>query len=236
MMLCSLRLLESRDEPLRGAHLEDWYTSHVWSSVIDDCFLNLDGMTIERKESTCWATKVRKNRARTTASKPNKTSARLDAIIRTVEDNFYEYGAIEVARTFKGLNSTKWIRDMFKVARSMRDMQGRLHDLVKDDQRIVRKLQVVGITNAGLQFQWVRMNNPEGYMCLLKRETLQHSPNDVNNLMDAMNLLMNVAQMKVCSHFCRVTAALTSRSKSSRTVWLLSKSAIKSRMKTFLPS
>lgn len=196
-MLCSLRLLESHDEPLRGAHLEDWYTSHVWSSVIDDCFLDLNGMTIERKESTCWATKVRKNRERTTVSQRNKTSARLDAIIRTVEDNFYEYGAVEVARSFKGLNSTKWISDMFKIARSMRDMQGRLHDLVKNDQRIVRKLQVIGITNAGLEFQWVRMNSPGGYMCLLQRETLQHFPNDVKNLMDVTELLMNVAQMKV---------------------------------------
>lgn len=155
-------------------------------------------MTIERKESTCWATKVRKNRERTTVSKRNKTSARLDAIIRTVEDNFYEYGAVEVARSFKGLNSTKWIKDGFKVARSMRDMQGRLHDLVKDDRKIVRKLQVIGITNAGLQFQWVRMNNPEGYICLLQREALQNFPNSVSDLMDAMNLLMNVAQMKVC--------------------------------------
>lgn len=62
----------------------------------------------------------------------------------------------------------------------MRNMQGRLHDLAKHDQKVMHKLQVVGVTNAGLQFQWVRMNNPKGYICLLKREALQNFLNDVN--------------------------------------------------------
>lgn len=126
-----------------------------------------------------------------------KIGSRLDGIIRTVEDDYYEYGAVEVARTFNGVTSTKWLGDSFKLAKALRDMLLRLHELVGNDQSIVKRLQVVGVATAGLSFQYIRMNHPSGYVCLLQREKLQQVPKAVHDLPDLMHLLMNVAQMKV---------------------------------------
>lgn len=199
-----LMLLEAPGEPLRTAHLEDWYSGYIWSSILDDCLLNLPRMTVERKESPCRASSIRKNRNRTNhKSTRMKIGARLDAIIRTVEDDYYEYGGMEVARTFVGGNtSTKWLGDSFKLARALRDMVVRLHGLVGDgdgeaevDAR--RKIQVVGVTTAGLAFQYARMSNPGGYVCLLQRERMQVVPKSIGSLPELMKLLMSVAQMKV---------------------------------------
>lgn len=78
-----------------------------------------------------------------------KTGRRLDAIIRTVEDDYHEYGGMEVARSFRGVTSSKWLGDSFKLAKALRDMLFRLHELVDHDNTITKKLQVVGVFNAG---------------------------------------------------------------------------------------
>jgi hypothetical protein len=169
---CRLIQFEAPGEPLRASHLEDWYSSYLWSPIFDHCLLDLPGMTVERyvllrpssshsyltslvsssKESTCRATGIRKNRLRTKIGRGNrlKIGRRLDAIIRTVEDDPYEYGAMEVARTFNGVTSSKWLGDFFKLAKALRDMLFRLHGLVDHDEAVVKKLQVVGVFNAGM--------------------------------------------------------------------------------------
>lgn len=78
-----------------------------------------------------------------------KTGRRLDAIIRTIEDDYHEYGGIEVARSFRGVTSSKWLNDNFKLAKALRDMLFCLHELVDHDNAIAKKLQVVGVLNAG---------------------------------------------------------------------------------------
>lgn len=110
-------------------------------------------MTLERKEATCRATTVRKNRNRTkTGGITNRLKAgpRLDGVIRSIEDDFYEYGGIEVARSFSGVTSTKWLSDSLKLVKALRDMLFRLHELVDHDGTIVKRLQVVGVFNAGI--------------------------------------------------------------------------------------
>lgn len=146
-------LFEAPNEPLRASHMEDWYTSHLWSQIIDSCLLDLPTMTLERKESPCRATSFRKNRNRTkTGGLTNrfKIGPRLDGVIRTVEDDYYEYGGMEVARSFGGVTSTKWLSDSLKLAKALRDMLFRLHELVDHDAAIVKRLQVVGVFNAGM--------------------------------------------------------------------------------------
>lgn len=145
-----------------------------------------------------------------------KTGCRLDAIIRTIEDNSHEYGGMEVARSFRDVTSSKWLGDDFKLTKALRDMLFRLHELVDHDKSIVKKLQVVGVLNAGtsrtqpglvlfinsdsnpgLALQITHMNHPNGYVCLLQREKLQHVPTNVQNLMKLLQLLKRVSQMKV---------------------------------------
>ena len=187
-------LLEAPGEPLRTAHLEDWYSSYIWSSILDDCLLDLPGMTVERKESPCRASSIRKNRHRTKSHRM-KLGARLDAIIRTVEDDYYEYGGMEVARTFNGVTSTKWLGDEFKLVRAMRDMLFRLHELVGGERGT--RLQVIGVTTAGLRCQWARLGCRAGYVCLLDKEKMGIVPMAVGGLHELLKLLMSVAQMKV---------------------------------------
>ncbi|KAG0634433.1 hypothetical protein HOY80DRAFT_527915 [Tuber brumale] len=193
-----LLLLEAAGEPLRAPHLEDWYVSHVWSSIIDDCLLNLPSMTVERKEATCRATALRKNRHRQKLTARTKLGPRLDAIIRTLEDDSYEYGGMEVARTFTGgVTSTKWLGDTFKLAKALRDMLYRLHKLVNGDVSIARQVQVVGIRTAGLALQFLRLGHPGiGYVCLLTREQLVQVPKDVGELPELFGVFMMVARLK----------------------------------------
>lgn len=119
------------------------FSRHIYVS-------NLCG--ILSKESPCRATSIRKNRHRTKTGPGNrqKIGRRLDAIIRTVEDDYFEYGAMEVARTFNGVTSSKWLGDSFKLAKALRDMLFRLHGLVDHNEAIVKRLQVVGVFNAGM--------------------------------------------------------------------------------------
>ncbi|KAG0643436.1 hypothetical protein HOY80DRAFT_945688 [Tuber brumale] len=194
-----LMLLEAPGEPLRTSHLEDWYSSYVWSSILDDSLLNLPGMTVERKESPCRATSLRKNRRRQKLSTRMKLGSRLDAIIRTSEDDYHEYGAMEVARTFTGgVTSTKWLGDAFKLVKALRDMLPRLHELVNGDAEITRRVQVVGVCTAGLALQYVRLGHPGiGHVCLLKREGLVQVPKGVGGgLAELLKVLMTVAQLK----------------------------------------
>ncbi|KAG0124167.1 hypothetical protein HOY82DRAFT_494394 [Tuber indicum] len=191
-------LLDAPGEPLRTPHLEDWYSSYVWSSILDDCLLNLHGMTVERKESPCRATSLRKNRHRQKLATRMKHGSRFDAIIRTSEDNYYEYGAMEVARTFiGGVTSTKWLSDTFKLAKALRDMLFRLHGLVNGDEGAKRRVQVVGVCAAGLALQYIRLGYPGvGHVCLLTREELFQVPKSVGGLAELLKMLMAVAQLK----------------------------------------
>jgi len=134
-----------------------------------------------------------------------KIGARLDAIIRTVEDDYYEYGGMEAAKTFVGgERSTKWLGDGFKLCRALRDMLMRLHVLLGDEEGEEikgerKKIQVVGVATGGLALQWVRMGNVGGYVCCLQRERVMGVPKSVGGLHELMKLLMSVAQMKVRS-------------------------------------
>ncbi|KAA8897473.1 hypothetical protein FN846DRAFT_963666 [Sphaerosporella brunnea] len=200
-----LMLFRAPGEPLRASHLEDWYNSNIWSQIIDNCLLDLPGMTLERGETVCRATALRKNRNRTKTGglgNRQKIGPRIDGIIRTVEDDFFEYGGIEVARSFSGgMRSTKWLSDSLKLAKALRDMLFRLHELADHDKAIVKKLQVVGIFNAGLSFQLIRMSNPKGYVSVLQREKRQEVPKSVSDLQKLFPLLKCVAQMKVQPSF-----------------------------------
>lgn len=159
-----------------------------------------------------------------------KTGRRLDAIIRTIEDNSHEYGGMEVARSFRDVTSSKWLGDDFKLTKALRDMLFRLHELVDHDNSIVKKLQVVGVLNAGtsrtqpelalsinsdlspgLALQIIHMNHPNGYVCLLQREKLQHVPTSVQDLMKLLHLLKRVSQMKVSIFNTLTGDYLTSR-------------------------
>ncbi|RUS32611.1 hypothetical protein BC938DRAFT_474912 [Jimgerdemannia flammicorona] len=200
-----LTLFENPDKPLLKPHLEGWYDANIWSLIVDHCLHDLKRMETVRKESTSLATKMRKNRKRLTTVKGNraKLGRRFDAIIKTDGNDYYEYGAIEVAKSFEGVMSTKWLNDNLKLAKALRDMFFRLNQLV--DNHVKKELQVVGLVNSGLKCQVVRMNNPRGYVCLLKREELHEVPVDIEQLSNLFRLLKSVWQMKTMIKNCAST-------------------------------
>ncbi|RUP47013.1 hypothetical protein BC936DRAFT_146227 [Jimgerdemannia flammicorona] len=221
-----LPLFESPDQLLQKPHLEGWYDSNIWSFIVDYALQDLKGMeTVRyvpsdrfvcvcahtsdilisyRKESSSLATTMRKNRKRVRTGKEDrsKIGRRLDAIIKTDADAYYEYGAVEVAKSFRGVKSTKWLTDSLKLAKTLHDMLFRLEELVDHQDSLVKKLRVVGLVNSGLKCQILQMSHPNGYVCLLERNELLEVPTVVENLRDLFMLLKGIWQMKKMIRDC----------------------------------
>lgn len=94
------------------------------------------------------AVTARKNKKRTRKDK-SKVGHRLDRIFRMYDSNV-EYGAIEVAKTFVRVNSTKSLKDGLKLGKTMHDILVCLGQLVNFDERKVRRLQIVGLLHSGI--------------------------------------------------------------------------------------
>lgn len=164
---------------------------------------------------------MRKNRGRTKTGKENrsKLGRRLDAIIRDDGDSPYEYGGIEVAGTFTGDTSTKWLTDRLKLAKALHDMLSRLHHHVKEND-IAKELQVVGLLNsgkfllstlvliaecltsgdgflAGLTCKVLRVSYAGGYLSLLSCDEPEVLPTAAASLKDLLELLLSIWRMKV---------------------------------------
>lgn len=153
-------------------------------------------LTRERKEASCRASAERRNRNRTTNTRA-RIGPRLDAVIRTVEDDTHEYGGMEVARSYTGQTSSKWLGDMFKLAKALRDMLHRLHERVDHDEDVVRKLQVVGVLCAGVKIQTVRMGCWKGGVGLLVKDPPMEVPVSVEGLTGLYKVIAGVQRMKV---------------------------------------
>jgi hypothetical protein len=151
------------------------------------------------REVTCQSSALRKNRNRTETSSRMKTGPRLDGVVRSVDDDSREFCAIESARRLRGgTSSTKWLSDNAKLQKVLRDMLSRLVTLVDNDPQIVRRLQVVGISTAGLHLQVTRLCHRKGYVCLSTREQLFSVPDDVMQVKQLLLLLVAVVRTKVC--------------------------------------
>ncbi|KAA8892759.1 hypothetical protein FN846DRAFT_1009577 [Sphaerosporella brunnea] len=190
-----LTLWETPYPPLLSSHLEGWYAAHVWTPLLDKSILQIPRMTVERTEVECRATVLRQNRGRESPHKRRQRKGvfKLDAIICTIDDNFLEFGCMETSRTFKGMTATKWLNDSKKLERIMRDMLGRLVHIGSSKKE---KVQVVGITTAGLTIRFSRIVNVASHVCLIQREDLQQVPTTVNDLQALLLLLATVVRIK----------------------------------------
>lgn len=192
-----LRICETDSETIIVAdQLEQWYCYHLWF-LFDKLFLSLPRIILVRRESTCRASSLRKNRNRTETTARAKLGRRFDGILRSVEDHSHEFGALEAARQLPGgTETTKWMSDCRKLGRALRDMLSRLHEVVGHEPGVFEKLQVVGIFTAGRELRMCRMCHPKGYLCLLKWEGTHTFPTSVPQLQQLLMLLAHVVQMK----------------------------------------
>lgn len=192
-----LRQCENQSETTFAAnHLEQTFCYRYWY-LLDKIFLSVPGVTFVRRESTCRASSLRKNQDRVETSTRQKIGRRFDGILRSFEDGSQEFVAVEAARRLiGGAEATKWMKDSRKVEKALRDMLGRLHDVVGHDWKIIPNLEVVGINTAGFDFQTCRMSHPKGHVCLLKWEATRRFPTSVSQLQELLLLLAHIVQIK----------------------------------------
>jgi hypothetical protein len=95
------------------------------------------------------ANSLRKNEGRVNSKQRQKIDSRYDGIVQDIQGG-YEYTAMETSKSFAGVTCTKWLQDYHKVAKVLHDMLFRLEGQISHDDRILSKLQVVGLVCAGV--------------------------------------------------------------------------------------
>ncbi|KAG0138638.1 hypothetical protein HOY82DRAFT_631252 [Tuber indicum] len=198
VLLKFLILFEAPDNPLIQQHNEGWYVFNIWSQILDTGVLDLQGLALERGENTCQATSLCRNHQRDDPMGRVKLGHRLDGIIRTLVGGHHEFGGIEDGATFKGgVVATKWKSDQSKLIKCMRDMFKPLDDLVNSDPTIKRRMQIVGISTAGLALQYTLLGHRgHGHVYLLQKGKVVQVPTTVGELPDLLRILVMVAQLK----------------------------------------
>lgn len=93
-----------------------------------------------------------------------KYEARYDGVVQTrkLRGSRYELGVFEASSKFRGTNSEKWKKDRTKLLAGCRAMLYRLQESVNYDPDTVKKLQVVGVLQAG-KFSGRRCENTLPY-------------------------------------------------------------------------
>lgn len=98
------------------------------------------------------ASTLRKNRDRVDTAKRQRIGSRFDGLGQD-ESGKYEYVTMEAARTFESETCSKWLHDYQKVGKSLHDMLYRLQWLVNQEEKVMEKLQLVGLVSAGRSSQ-----------------------------------------------------------------------------------
>ncbi|CAG8635101.1 9257_t:CDS:10 [Funneliformis mosseae] len=137
-----VNLYENTDCPLLQNQYEDWYTVALFGSCIDLCLRDMRlGTDIKRTDAPSLASANRKNRTSSTR-KRKLTGRKIDGIVYVIY-KLLEIGAIEAARSFKGVSDRKYLLENFKMPKTLRDM---LADMIRDvnyEEERVNKLQSV---------------------------------------------------------------------------------------------
>ena len=146
----------------------------------------------------CQSYVRRKNRGRIDTSSRSMSGMRLDGMLREISDRTHEYCAIESATTqLGGSASTKALNDKAKLMKVQREMLSRQVSEANHNEGIVRKLQVVGISTAGLTLQVSRLCHVKGYVSLMMTHDPQVVPTDMRQFSSFLILLATVVKIKV---------------------------------------
>ena len=143
---------ELRPNDFTRGHLEGWFTSNIWSVIVDACFIDLETIEFIRGEGCSGASRQRKNRDRKN-SKVNKIMGRkCDGIARDLGSP-EEFAVSEEGRTWTGEDGTKYLSDgSLKMPKVMRDML--FQKIKKDGVSFVKKnqIEIVGFLHSGKYF------------------------------------------------------------------------------------
>jgi len=180
--------------------LERWYDCNIWSRVIDDCLRSIPKVLLDRCESSSQSYLLRKNRNRANTSSRVKPGPRFDGLLRNYPGRTQEFCVIESSPALRGgVISTKWLSDKAKVGKALREMINRLDIEANCERRVLDKLQVVGISTAGLTMQVSRMCRQKGYVCLLTVNQPVQIPHSVEQFRELLVFLAGFLRVKVYS-------------------------------------
>ncbi|KAG0132707.1 hypothetical protein HOY82DRAFT_605992 [Tuber indicum] len=187
---------------LKALKSESWYGFNIWSDILDASLIDLRGPTVERNRAMCRATAEFRNLEEGNHGRV-KVRPFHSGIIRSLENDYHEYGGIEDGPSFGGcVREREWLVDNFKLLKSLRDMLKRLDKLVQNNPHVRQRMQVVGISTAGLAMQYAYLGyspvgySPVGYVYLLQRGEIMHVTTSIEGFPNILRMLVTVARVK----------------------------------------
>ncbi|RIA96714.1 hypothetical protein C1645_358445 [Glomus cerebriforme] len=185
---------EIDNDNFKDQNLEAWFNCHVWNAIVDQGISDLNGISVVRGESTSLANADRKNAQRIMPER-RKMGHRGDLIIRKVGNGKNdEYGIGEGGKLWIDNHESKFLKESsIKTPKVLKDMLLKLMNKV-DDNNI--KLQTVGIIHSGLMMTILRLDNPFGYVCRIRRGESMQVPDDEKIFPDVLILLAAVLNLK----------------------------------------
>ncbi|CAG8586769.1 1076_t:CDS:2, partial [Ambispora gerdemannii] len=193
-------LYENMASPLIRTQYEHWFTVTLLGTSIDFCLWDIRlGTDIKRIDAPSSSSVNRKNRNRKANTRKRKLVGRkIDGIIYTT-DELLEFGAIEGARSFKGVSDNKYLNEEFKIPKTLRGMYSDLIRAVNYDDQRANKLQVIGILHLGLWIQFVRLWRAGGSICIFRKDPQSfniHSKFSKKGLRSFLKFLVRIYQYK----------------------------------------
>ncbi|CAG8633693.1 523_t:CDS:10 [Rhizophagus irregularis] len=185
-----LTLYEIKPRVFEKSHLERWYDTNIWSSIIDQCMWNLKDVELIRGESCSIASSERKAKNRIMQER-KPFGRRGDGVFR-MEKGLCEYGAAEHGHLFKGEKDKKFMSDGFKLTRMLRDMLGRFSAELSTE--VFKQIEMVGYLHSERMLQIFALDYAEGYMIRLRKGALLEVPKEpveIDNLLKLMTAVLS---------------------------------------------
>ncbi|RUP51847.1 hypothetical protein BC936DRAFT_145197, partial [Jimgerdemannia flammicorona] len=182
---------ELRSNGFTMSHLEGWFTSNIWSVIVDACFVDVETVDLFG-EGCSRASGQRKNSARESSETRMLLGRKCDGIVRELGSP-EEFAVSEEGRNWTGEDGTKYLVDGgLKIPKIMRDM---LHQkLRKDGVNVMRsrKTEIVGFLHSAQHLQVLAMDTPAGYMCRLRRYPSTKVPPTLAEVDDLIDMIHQV--------------------------------------------
>ncbi|RHZ54798.1 hypothetical protein Glove_423g8 [Diversispora epigaea] len=94
-----------------------------------------------------------------------------------------EFGTIEAGKEWEGEYGKKYIKDSLKLCKMFYDMLIQLSKECNNNEKIFRKLQIIGILNSANRLQLLTMDIPMRFICHIRRFEFQEVSDCINNLL-----------------------------------------------------
>jgi hypothetical protein len=175
---------------------EGWYNMNLWSVMFDSLFLNSSMYNLERTEILSHSSTMLLNDGRTDVETRQKCGYKHDGVVYIRTRHMWDIAIFETAGSYEGEHTTKWITDTGKVLSALPVMLRRLHDAVGDDD--ARRVQTVGILNAGLNLRVVRCwaKTKDGPV-IFRWSKLMTFPTYVESMVDLWRMCMLIYSVKI---------------------------------------